>query len=82
MSNKSLAGDYCNSHLAFYTAGTFEEAIQKLREVATKNVAVDFDEVVVFVSLGRNCTSPTRCQPCIFRKRRARKREISDSNNP
>lgn len=78
---KELSGDYCSQHLSFYKTGTFEEAIQKLQKLADKYTTSDFDEVVVTVSLGRRCTSPTRCQPCIFYKRRAKKPQTSDNNS-
>ena len=72
MGRRSLNGDYCNHHLAFYIKGSFDDAIQELQKLAREHSNDDFDEVVVSVSLGRNCTSPTRCQPCIFRKRRTK----------
>ena len=33
----------------------------------------DYDEVLVNISLGRNCSDREKCRPCIFRKRNAQK---------
>lgn len=80
--NKSgLCRDYCSRHLSFQRCKSFDEVIQKLQELAEKHSTDDFDEVVVSVSLGRFCTSPTRCQPCIFRKRKSKKTQTPDNSN-
>lgn len=77
----NLCRDYCSRHLFFQRCKSFDEVIQKLQELSEKHSTDDFDEVVVSVSLGCFCTSPTRCQPCIFRKGRSKKTRTPNNNN-
>lgn len=78
---RGLCRDYCSRHLSFQRCKSFDEVIQKLQELSEKHSTDDFDEVVVSVSLGCFCTSPTRCQPCIFRKGRSKKTRTPNNNN-
>ena len=72
---RGLCRDYCSRHLSFQRCKSFDEVIQKLQELSEKHSTDDFDE-------GRFCTSPTRCQPCIFRKGRSKKTQTPNSSNP
>lgn len=73
MSKKLKVPDYCSQQLGFYKVRTFEEVIKRLEELSQKYPTDVFDEVVVNVSLGRNCNDQTRCQSCIFRRRRSKR---------
>ena len=80
--NKSnLCRDYCSRDLFFRRCKYFDELKQRFQELAEEHSTDDFDEVVVSVSLGRFCTSPTRCQPCIFYRNKVKKTQILGNNN-
>lgn len=64
---------YCVRYKGLFTFKTFDEAAKKLSELSEKYSSEDFDEVLVNISLGRNCIDRERCRPCIFRKKNARK---------
>lgn len=66
MSKKLEVPDYCSQHLDFYRAETFEEVIKRLEELSQEHSTDVFDEVVVSVSLGRNCKRPDKMPTLYF----------------
>lgn len=64
---------YCVRYKGLFTFKTFDDAAEKLSELSKKYSSEDFDEVLVNISLERNCTDRERCRPCIFRRRNTRK---------
>lgn len=64
---------YCVQYKGLFTFKTFDEVVKKLSELSQKYSSEDYDEVLVNISLGRNCSDREKCHPCIFRKRNARK---------
>lgn len=70
MKKEEKVPPYCVRYKGLYTFKDFNDAAKKLSE---KYSSEDYDEVLVNISLGRNCTDRERCRPCIFRKKNARK---------
>lgn len=70
---KEKISPYCVRYKGLFTFKTFAEAEKKFSELSEKYSSEDYDEVLVNISLGRNCNDRERCRPCIFRKRNARK---------
>ena len=70
---KEKISPYCVRYKGLFTFKTFDEAVKKLSELSEKYSPEDYDEVLVNISLGRNCSDREKCRPCIFRKRNARK---------
>ena len=73
MVKKEKIPPYCVLYKGLLTFKSFDEAAKKFSELSEKYSSEDFDEVLVNISLGRNCTARDRCRPCIFRKKNARK---------
>lgn len=80
MKNKKPTTGYCSQYLCCIKAQTFQDIVKELNELAEKHSTDDFDEVVITVSLGRNCTSPIRCQPCIFHKPSSKRSQMQDNS--
>ena len=70
---KEKISPYCVRYKELFTFKTFAEAEKKFSELSEKYSSEDYDEVLVNISLDRNCNDRERCRPCIFRKRNARK---------
>lgn len=66
---------YCVRHEGFFIFKTFDEALKKLTDLSVKCSSEDYDEVLVNISLGRNCNDRDRCQPCIFRRKKKQRPE-------
>ena len=80
MKNKKPTTGYCSQYLCCIKAQTFQDIVKELNELAEKHSTDDFDEVVITVSLGRNCTSPIRCQSCIFHKPSSKRSQMQDNS--
>ena len=72
---------YCVRYKGLFTFKTFDEAAKKLSELSEKYSSEDYDEVLVNISLGRNCSDRERCHPCIFRRKNARKTRSPRNSN-
>lgn len=66
---------YCVRDKGLFTFKTFDEALKKLTELSVECSSEAYDEVLVNISLGRNCNDRDICQPCIFRKKKKQKPE-------
>lgn len=71
---------YCSVELSHFSAKSLEEVEEQIRKLKEKNIT-PFDEVWVYISLGRNCNDRDRCQPCIFRRKKKQKPENPHSSN-
>lgn len=73
MKKKKGVVPYCVQYKGLFTAKTFDDVIKKLYAISEKYSSEDYDEVLVNISLGRNCNDRERCHSCIFRKKTSRR---------
>ena len=69
---KEKPDKYCSVELSHFSAKSLEEVEEQIRKLKEKNIT-PFDEVWVYISLGRDCNDRDRCQPCIFRRKKKQK---------